>query len=211
MDRFFNMDSPIMRFLSRLADLMLLNFIFWITCIPVFTIGASWTALSYVTLKMVRNEESYIARGFFKSFKQNFRQATLIWLGYLVVAAIFYMDFRLVSLMDGTMQSVMQVALLVLAILVAVTCVYTFPVLAKFENTIPNTIRNAFLISAGAPLRTVIIMVIVAAALILTFFTSTTFAYGLLVWILCGFALIAFINARFFMKSFERYIPESEN
>lgn len=211
MDRFFNMDSPIMRFLSRLADLMLLNFIFWITCIPVFTIGASWTALSYVTLKMVRNEESYIARGFFKSFKQNFRQATLIWLGYLVVAAIFYMDFRLVSLMGGTMQSVMQVALLVLAILVAVTCVYTFPVLAKFENTIPNTIRNAFLISAGAPLRTVIIMVIVASALILTFFTSTTFAYGLLVWILCGFALIAFINARFFMKSFERYIPESEN
>ena len=65
MSSFFNMDSPIMRFLSRLCDLMILNILCLICCIPIVTIGASITALYSVTLKMVKGEDSYIAKGFF--------------------------------------------------------------------------------------------------------------------------------------------------
>lgn len=64
--------------MGRAADLMILNIVFIICCLPIVTIGASLTALHYVTLKMVRNEESYIVKSFFKSFKQNFKQATII-------------------------------------------------------------------------------------------------------------------------------------
>lgn len=65
MGSFFNMDSPVMRFLSRLCDLMILNILCLICCIPIVTIGASITALYSVTLKMVKGEDSYIAKGFF--------------------------------------------------------------------------------------------------------------------------------------------------
>ena len=61
MSNFFNMDNSLWRFLGRLADVMILNIVFLITCLPVVTIGAAWTSLSYVTLKMSRDEESYIA------------------------------------------------------------------------------------------------------------------------------------------------------
>ena len=66
MSSFFNMDSPIMRFLSRVCDLIILNLLIIVCCIPVFTAGASITALFSVTLKMVKGEESYIVRGFFQ-------------------------------------------------------------------------------------------------------------------------------------------------
>ena len=69
MGKFFDLDSPIMRTLNRLADLMWLNILTLLCCLPIITAGASLTAMHYVLLKMVRNEESYISRAFFKSFK----------------------------------------------------------------------------------------------------------------------------------------------
>ena len=67
--KLFDLDSPVMRFLSKMADLMILNILTMICCLPLFTAGAAFTALHYVCLKMVRNEEGYIAKSYFKAFK----------------------------------------------------------------------------------------------------------------------------------------------
>lgn len=88
MGRFFDLESPLMRVLNRVADLMILNLLMVVCCIPIITTGAAVTAMHYVLLKMVRGEEGYLIRGFFKSFKANFKQATLIWLIMLVVIAV---------------------------------------------------------------------------------------------------------------------------
>ena len=71
--KFFNLDSPVMQALGKMADLMWLNILTLIFCIPVVTVGASLTAMHYMALKIVRNEECYITKGFFKSFKENFK------------------------------------------------------------------------------------------------------------------------------------------
>ena len=86
--KIFDLDSPLMNVLNKMADLMWLNILTLICCIPIITAGAAFTSMHYVALKIVRNEESYITRSFFKSFKTNFRQATLIWLMILLIAAV---------------------------------------------------------------------------------------------------------------------------
>lgn len=91
--KFFNLDSPVMQALGKMADLMWLNILTLICCIPVVTAGASLTAMHYMALKIVRNEECYITKGFFKSFKENFKQATLIWLLMVIVIAVLTGDF----------------------------------------------------------------------------------------------------------------------
>lgn len=106
MSSFFNMDSPVMRFLSRLCDLMILNILCLICCIPIVTIGASITALYSVTLKMVKGEDSYIAKGFFKGFRQNFKISTIIWLILLVIGALLAFDFRAVNMLPAALQNV---------------------------------------------------------------------------------------------------------
>ena len=86
--KLFNLDSPLMQGLSKMADLMWLNVLTLLCCLPVVTMGASLTAMNYVALKIVRDEECYISKSFFKSFKENFKQATIIWLMILVAALI---------------------------------------------------------------------------------------------------------------------------
>ena len=78
MGKLFDLDSPLMQFLSRMADLMILNLVTLLFMIIPFTGGAALTGMHYVLLKMVRNEENYIIKGFWKSFKENFKQSTII-------------------------------------------------------------------------------------------------------------------------------------
>ena len=58
--KLFNLDSPVMVFLSKVANLMILNVLTIICCIPIFTAGAAITALYYVTIKMARGDDPYI-------------------------------------------------------------------------------------------------------------------------------------------------------
>lgn len=209
MNRLFNMDNPFFQFLSRVADLVLLNLLFLLTSIPIVTIGASRTALYYTTLKMVRNEETYIARGYFKSFKENFKQATLMWLMILVFSVILYFDLNIARNMTGTMAKVMQVSLTAISLLLAMEILYLFPVLAKFYNSIKATFRNAFLMAIRHLPKTLLMLVIHVGVIFLTLLNTTTLVYGILIWLLIGFALVALADSWFLVKIFDRYIPEA--
>ena len=68
MNRLFSLDGKLFHILSRIADLILLNVLWLLSSLPIITIGASTTALYYVMLKIVKNEDSYIIRSFFHSF-----------------------------------------------------------------------------------------------------------------------------------------------
>ena len=143
MGRIFNMDNKFFTFMSRVADLIILNVVFIVCCIPIVTIGASVTAMNYVTMKMARNEESYIVKSFFKSFRENFKQATIIWLILLVAGLLLGMDFRIVQQVESTgLLKVVTYGLYMVALIYAMVLSYIFPLLAKFDNTIKNTFKK---------------------------------------------------------------------
>ena len=119
MGRLFDMDNKFFTFMSRVADLCILNVLCIIFCIPVITAGASITAMFYVTMKMVRNEEAYIVKGFFKSFKENFKQATMINIILLLAAGLLYVDTKVVKTMPQPADMVMQVIFMVFSLLIA--------------------------------------------------------------------------------------------
>lgn len=215
MGRLFDMDNKFFRFMGKLADLCILNVLCILCCIPVVTAGASITAMFYVTMKMVRNEEAYIARSFFKSFKENFRQATVINIIMLVIAGVLYVDFRVVKSMPGTASTVFQYLFLIFAILYVMLFTYIYPVLAKFYNSIKNTFRNAILMSVRH-LPYTVLMILVSICPVLVFYIQSARAQSmlLLLLIMVGFALVAYINSFFFVKIFDRYIiqePEEKS
>ena len=207
MGRFFSLDSPVMNFLGRVADLVWLNILYIICCIPIVTIGASTSALYYVTMKMVADEEGYITKSFFKSFKENFKQATVIWLIILLAGTIFFMDFRILNAMEGTLDKVVYVLICAVAILFLFMTIYIFPLLAKFENTIKNSLKNALLISIRhLPMTVLLILGIVAPFVLLYFFIQL----APLVFVIL-FSLIAFYTSYIYRKVFDRYIPVEED
>lgn len=210
MGNLFNMDGGLFRFLGRLADLLILNIVFWVTCIPIVTIGAAWTSLYYVTLKMVRNEESYIVRSYFKSFKENFKQSTILWLFILVFIVILIADFQIINAFGGNVLNAVRLMISAIATLVIMVLMYLFPLLAKFYNTIKNTCKNAFLMAVRHLPFTIAMFVISVGSVVLTFFNAWTLNYGLLFWTTLGFATVAFANSWFLVRVFDKYIPKEE-
>ena len=159
MGRLFNLDNPFMLALNKLADLIILNFLTMICCIPVITIGASMTALHYVALKIVRDEETYIIKGFFKSFKQNFKQATIMWIIILLVGGILIGDFVILNKSGIAFPAWIRTALIAIGILFVFANMHTFPMLAKFENTIKGTFKNSLYMGILSLPKTLLMMI----------------------------------------------------
>ncbi len=179
----FNLDSPFMQFLNKVADLMWLNVLTIIFCIPIVTAGASLTAMNYMALKIVRGEECYISRGFFKSFKENFKQATAIWFLLLLVVAILIGDFIIMQNSEMEFPTFVRVIILVVGIFVLFTAMFVFPTLARFTNTIRGTLKNAFMISVLKFPKTILMIIMYLIPLALAYFFPQifpiTFLFGL--------------------------------
>ena len=122
--KFFDLDSSLMQGLNKVADLMFLNLLTLLCCVPVVTAGASFTALHYVALKIVRNEECYIARDFFKSFRRNLRQGTIIWLLMLFLALVLWGDFIILRHADLEFAGVLRTILTGIGIVMLFTSMF---------------------------------------------------------------------------------------
>lgn len=196
-------DNIVMRALGRLCDFILLN-ILWVICsIPFFTIGASTAALYTVMLKIVKNEEGYIVRGFISAFKENFKKSTIIWLILAVIGIIIGVDLRLVLAMESTMRTVFQGIFTVLGIVWLCVVIYVFPLTARYESTVRNTFKNALLLCVAKLPYTILMAVITAGPVILTLLNGNTLLAGLPLWLVVGVSLVAWLNSLLLRKVFE--------
>ena len=203
MGALFNLDNPVWNFMGKVADLVILNILAIICSIPVFTIGASWTALYFVTIRMVRKEEGYVIKDFFRSFKENFKQATIIWLLVLVVAAVFTGDILIYNMMPDKVPQIIIVVVVALGFLALSTVVYVFPLLARFENTTKNTIKNAFLLSIVNIPQTVTAIILMVLPVVLTLFVLELFPIIIMV----GVSLPAFLTSLMLVRIFRKLEP----
>ena len=193
--------------LNKLADLIWLNILTFICCIPIITVGASITALNYVALKMVRDEEGYVTRAFFKSFKQNFKQATIIWLIMLLVAAIIIGDLLIFVFSGIAFPSWVKVALVAISVLVIFATMHVFPVLARFENTVVNTFKNSFYMGILSLPKTILMMVFWAIPIFISIYLFQAFP----VVIGLGISGPVFLSAMLYNKTFKRFEPEEDS
>ena len=199
-------DNPIMRGMGRLADFIILDLL-WVVCsIPIITIGASTTALYTVMLKLVKNEEGYIAKGFLKAFKENFKQSTIMWIIFLLISIVFVVDFASIKLMSDKIGGILQILFLFMGALLAAWMVYAFALQARFVNTVKNTLKNAMILVFAKLPFTVLIVLLTVGPVLVTFLTVRTLVIGVMVWFFAGVSLVAWLNSyllRFVFKKLE--------
>lgn len=206
MMKLLSLDSPVMRFLSKAADLMLLNALFLICSLPVITIGASLTALFTATMKLSKNEEGYLITTFFKSFKRNFRQSTTAWLIFLSIGTIAAVDFLAVPSSFPYLGSVLHFLLGTVVLLALLTAAYVFPCLARFEGSLNIIMKNSILIATvNLPVTLALFALPVMSVVISMFFGLSS---ACLYFTLCGFSLNAFAASFLLQNVFAKYEPE---
>lgn len=204
MNKIFNLDNPVMVFLARIADLIILNVLAIICSLPIITIGASWTAMHYVTIRMVRKEEGYIAKDFFKSFKENFKQATIIWIIAMVALFVIVGDYFIFFSDPTDIPKWIMVIIVILSYLVLSTIVFVFPLLARYKNTTGKMILNAFLLSiANVPHAVTHIVFFILPIVLLIFKPHFIALIGMI-----GYAGLAYIGSIFWNQIFKKMEPE---
>ena len=206
MSKFFNLDSPLMVGLTKLADLMIVNILALICCIPIVTIGASMTAMHYVCLKIARNEENYIMKMFFKSFKENFKQATIIWLIELAIIAVFVADFWILNRAPENFPDWFRTALIAFTLLVIALSLYVFPLLAKFDNSVKATIKNSALVSLMIWPKTILSLITWIIPFAILYYVPQILPVDFVL----GLSGPAFLMAILYNKTFKKLEPETE-
>ena len=177
--------------MEKVGDLLLVNLLFVVCSLPVVTIGASATAMYYV-LGRIRRQEGTVTKDFFRSFRENFRQATLYWGALLLVALALYWNFRLISGWTGTLYSVMMVLLILVSWFAVSWGSLVFPLLSRFDNTSAVTARNAGILVLAVPLRTLAAAAINSLPVALAVSLPGVFALAAVLWLFCLFSAGAY-------------------
>ena len=212
MSNFFSTDSPLWRALTKVADLIWLNILFVICCIPVFTVGAALSAMYSVTLKMCVNEEGAISQDFFKAFRENFKQATILWGIMLGISLFLIADFLMVPLLGGIVYEIAFWILCVIGILYIMVFSFLFPLQSKFENPIKRTLMNALFLSIRHLLpTTIVVSLLTAVPGLIVYFKPALLAQFLPLVILILFSGIAFLSSKLLTPIFQSYIRLQED
>lgn len=210
MENFFNPEGSVMRALSKIADLAVLNIIWLLCSIPVVTAGAATTALYYMTIKMAENEEGYLVRGFWKAFKENFKKSTQIWLLMLGISLVLAADFYIMCHWQSTMRYPMLVLILMAGVLVTFVAVYVFMLIGIFENTVVQYLRNAFFMSIRHLPFTLLLVGIVVIQFIVCNFMVVNTEYIPLV-LLFGMSVFAYAMSFVYVKVLKHYIASEDD
>lgn len=201
----FDINSPLMQFLSRVADLIILNILTIVCCIPIVTIGAAMTALYDVTGRMLRDEGT-IWKGYWSAFRANFKQATIIWLIMLVIGLLvgFSVFFYMQVEMNGS--GFFMVAAIMVFLVWAIVLSWAFPLLARFENTVKQTLRNALFLGLGyLPHSVVMVFLNVLPVVIFVFWIDIYLTIGW-VWLAFWYSMVAYNISKLLRKPFWKLI-----
>jgi len=206
---FLSPDSKFMLAMDRVCDLLLLNVLFLLTSIPVVTIGAASTALYTVCFRFDTEKEAGILKSYFRAFRENFRQSTVLWL----VIALFAVTSALNLLVFRGMTGMLHYLFVPCGVLLAVAVLMgscLFPLLSQFSNDGRTALKNAFFLSVGYLPRFLLISVINMLPAALLLLDPYLFFQTGIAWILIYFSAGAYINSLILKKVFAPYMGEEE-
>lgn len=206
----FDPDSQIMRFLARLADLVILNVVFLFTCLPLFTIGAAVSALYSVVFAMDTQREGKTLPTYFRAFRENFRQGTAIFGILALFGAASCVNMTLFSDMGGMAGFFLFLIAMLVLVMTVLIASFVFPLLSRFRNTVSSMLRNALLLSVSHLPRALLVSVINAFPWVLMLVNFYAFLRLGILWFSLYFSAAAYYNSRLLKKVFDPLEEASE-
>ena len=204
----FNNESPFGRAMNLCGIVIIANILFVLVSMPVVTAGPAFVAMYHVMLKFMRSDGDINPfREFWNGLKNNFRQAMIVWLLFLVVAVIGIMDIRFAMYAKGVMTAFKYLIYLIFGIALLLVS-HMAPVMAAFADTIPHLARNSVYFASKNPVRAIAITALNVGPLILTYMDLQRLPLYAFMWAVFGFGAIAFVVSKLLIKDFNVFLPE---
>ncbi len=200
-------ENPFFDFMGNVGDYMIINILFILTSLPVITVGMSFTAMYRMTLRRRRNESNYVIREYFQICREEWKQSTKLWIIFLISGSLLVFDAVYTK---NSWGGLFGIALGCIITLWSFLFSYVFPLQARFENTIKDTMKNALILSVRYLPYTVIIVLLNAIPFLCIAAGVFVARMAMPIYFFFGFAFTARINSIFFEKIFGGLINKEE-
>ena len=201
MREFFSLDGSFNKYGGMLADTIVLSLMWLVFSIPVFTIGATTTAMFYVSTRRIANREGYITSDFWAAFKENFKKATVLWL--MVMFAVFLLIFNIMNIEAvGVLRTFIFPAQIIVLIITVFMTIYIFPITARFDMGLMQTLKSAFFMANRHLLTTISCVALLVAAVTATLMFPP--------FLFVGPGAYAMLSSIMLVKVFKKYRPEMD-
>lgn len=210
MGKLFDLNGPLMRGMTALANLILLSFCWVLYSIPVLTVGPATAALYYAVQKMVAGENIRVFRCFFKGFRDNLKQGVVLTLIFGAAAALMYYDYMFSYMVEESLGRILRITFGVLAALWLIFACYTFPLQAQFQNSIKYTLKNALLLSLIHLGKTVQLVAMHLLPVVVCLALPELFTRLLPLWLLGAPGLIAYFSTLRMKKVWAKLRAQAE-
>ena len=203
MRRIFDMENPFWQGLSVVADMLMLNLLTLLCSVPVFTMGAAMTAMNDVVIHITRQEGGGILKSFGQAFRQNLKNGCLFGLIVLAAAGLLFFDY----LCALAYAPAFRYGIAALAFLVLTVSIYTFALLARYENSLGKTMKNAVMLAVGYFPRT---LAMVCFTVIFWLLGIRYYRVGTPILIMFGLSLPCYVCTLLMRPIFDRMEEEED-
>ena len=195
MKNLFNLDNPLMQMLTRVGEMIIINFLTILCSLPIITAGAAISAAHRIKQDYLMENESTIVKTYFRVFKENFKQATIVWLVFVVIIAALLCDAMLIYLfIQGTLRNVFVILLSAVAIVVFGISLYIFPLLTRYRNTLVQHLHNSLILMITKLPRTLGMMALHALPFVILWLSYNVFLQTLVFWLFVGASFTIFMD-----------------
>ena len=202
MGKLFDMNNKFFQFMAKMADVIFLNLLWFIASLPIFTIGASTTAVYYTAVKVIRNDTSHLGKEFWHALRDNFKLGTVLWGLSVLLMGVLILDLVIVHslLQNSFLKFVLLAALIVMLIMMLVLMQYCFSYLSRFQDSFKTVVRNSLYLMLGNLKSSLLILAVLIGSIILLLSS-----YGLLFIFLLPTAGVV-VSSNVFEKLYKTYL-----
>ncbi|MGT2667341.1 DUF624 domain-containing protein [Streptococcus rifensis] len=202
----FGVDNAFVRACERVLDLVVLNLLFLLTCLPIVTIGIAKMSLYQVLFDLKQQKRLAIIPTYLTAFKKHGKPGLRLGILELVIVGFCVLDLLLVSRLDMTGARLIQVLAMAVLILATILFLYAYPIATRFDMGIKDILKNAFVLAGVHFPWTFLMIGVILLLTTLLYTTSLTFLLGLSLLLLAGFSSLGFGQVWIMETIFNHYI-----
>lgn len=204
MNQWFGNEGLLQTVFGKIWDLLVLNLCFLAACLPLVSIGAARSALFAVNLKAVRKEEGRVFADFWRAFRENFRQSTVLWGLTLLMGLVFVTDFWALGMLEGGFVWGMKALLGALLVVYLMVQPWIFGYNARFADNWKTVIKNGLILcGTNLPVSAAMLCISFLAAFV-SVYSLGFFLRAVFVWVVLGFALINYLQSYLLRRVFDK-------
>ncbi|WP_303972228.1 DUF624 domain-containing protein [Streptococcus merionis] len=207
----FAVDNAFVRTCERILDLVVLNLLFLLTCLPVLTIGIAKMSLYQVLFDLKRQKRLPVITSYLQALKRHTKQGFKLGVMELVLVGFCLLDLALTRHHPLSGARLIQILAIAMLILATGIFLYVYPMATRFEMSIKALFKTGFLLVGLHFPWTLLMLGIMAFLMTLLYTTSLTFLLGLSLLIVIGFASLGYGQVIIMEKIFQKYPVEGEN